>query len=183
MNWYNQENQDNPMYRTIEYKVEQNNFSIPINTNKEKIIGFFCKFVDQDDNPVTLNESESYLSITRVIEGQFLNYQMEEKCMCDMNHFTSHQQFMNNLPSNNFVWTYFFKPVTNHKFNLNFEISYVKKNIKSMYLYINILLLQTNNLSPSEFLFKCAQNDYNKGLDENTKPNILWMHKEMDDDV
>ena len=182
MNWLNQDN-SNQMYKVIRYNVSTSKFNLEINSEKEKVMGFIAKFVNSNGEPIKLCESDSYLSIDRYIEGDFLKYEMEEKFSCDMNHYTKHQQFMNNLPPSDVLWTYFFKPVTNHKFKLNFELKFVNSfSNEEIILYINLFYQISEKDTPAVCVTKCAKSDYHKGLEEKDKPYILWMYKEMDDD-
>ncbi len=182
MNWINQ---NNPMYKVIRYEVKSNKFGVEINSDKEKVIGFIGKFVNSNGEPIKLCESDSYLSIDRFIQGDFLQYEIEEKFSCDMNHYTKHQQFMNNLPNSDVLWTYFFKPVTNHKFRLNFDLTLMKSDSESdhdIIFYLNLFYQINEKDTVVESIRKCAKSDYDRGLEEKDKPYILWMYKEMDDD-
>ncbi len=171
---------NNKLYKKYIFEIqkEEKNFSVILNEQKENISGFVCKFTSSDGQPIKLFRSDSYLSICRIITGDILTYELEEKLSCDMLHYTDHQQFMNNLAPNKFMWIYFFQPFVNHPIKLYFELEY--NQFEKIFLHINTVYFQEDrpNLSVNRIINDCVKDDYDNDLTDQDIGSMLWMCKE-----
>jgi hypothetical protein len=179
MNWFSKESK---LYKVIDFEIKEKNFDIILNESNKNILGFLCKFADSDGLPINIFKSDSFLSISQIVVGDIFNYELEEKNSFDMLHYTNHQQFMNNLPATKVVWLYFFRPYTNRKIKLSFDLEH--SYIENVYLYINLIYYDdtTPNKTISQYIIDCAKDDFNIGFDNTNIGYIQWMYNEIDDD-
>ncbi len=176
MNFFNKSSK---LYSKLEYEINEKNFILSINEDEKKIVGLLMKFVDSNGNPIKLFRTDSYLSICRIIIGDIMNYEVEEKISCDMQHYTAHQQFMNNVVESEYVWTYFLTPYTSNIIKLYFELEHAYT--EPIYLFINeIYFSETKSYySPQEYIINCVKDDYELELDNSMIGCIEWMYKEI----
>lgn len=167
------------LYSKLEYEINEKNFGLTINQDGKKIVGLLMKFVDQNGTPVKLFRSDTYLSICRIIIGDIMNYEIEEKISCDMQHYTTHQQFMNNVTESDVVWTYFFNPYTSNHIKLCFELEHACA--EPIYLFVNEIYFSNTkpNTTPQEYIINCIRDDYILGFDSTNIGSIEWMYNEV----
>ncbi len=180
MNFFSN-NSNSKLYHKYIFEIEkeEKNFNVMLNEQKENIIGFVCKFTNSNGIPIKLFRSDSYLSICRIITGDILTYELEEKISCDMQHYTDHQQFMNNLAPNKFMWIYFFQPfIVNQPIKLYFEIEYNEPD--QIFLHINTIYFQEDkpNLPVNRTINDCMKEDYDNDLLDTDIGSMLWMCRE-----
>ncbi len=164
------------LYDVFEYIIDNKNFDITINKEREEIVGILCKFYDENDNIIELNQYDSFLSVSKIISGDLINYCMPETVDLDITYYTEHVQLKNGLEKDPNLIIYFLNCPSKHEIELEFKLDISNQKSK-IYMYIVVLKKIINITKNEEYIYFNAKNDFSNGLTSEDKPFINWICK------
>ncbi len=172
------------MYK-FEFESQVNKFIVRINDSEKKVLGFICKLVDSNFEPVRFIKDLSLLSIAREVHGDVFTYNLDETIDFDYTYYNSHNISKYNLDEVDNLWSYFFITPTTNSIKLEFELeflsNYNQDQTQEFYLFVNMFYIekdQTIGIYPDykKIIYNCINLDYQNGLSENNPGNICWMY-------